>query len=190
MPYLDPLLIPSDLDCHLPLDRYFDIERFLDEIYKFEIETKVFRQDWRYVLLFDEHYPTGPFTMDLIEPHVALTHNRIDFDVNNLYVERDHTKDLGQRVDLHEPPCSIDLEQIIENIQKKHFRVLRDVDHLIQNRIDKMTKRGWTQHGDTLSYIPAPSDKDTFVEADLPSQTPRYQTIVEDFKKIAKCTNS
>lgn len=121
MPYLDQSLIPSDLDCHLPLDRYFDIERFLDEIYKFGIETEVFRQDWRYVLLFDEHYPTGPFTMDLIEPHVALTHNRIDFDVNNLYVERDHTKDLGQRVDLHEPPCSIDLEQTIENIKKNTF---------------------------------------------------------------------
>jgi HrpA-like RNA helicase len=184
MPYLDQSLIPSDLDCHLPLDRYFDIERFLDEIYKFEIETRKFRQEWRYVLLFDEHYHTGPFTMDLIEPHVALTHNRIDFDVNNLYVERDHTKDLGQRIDLHEPPCSIDLEQTIENIQKKHFRVLRDVEPLIQTRIDKMTGRGWTQYGDTLSFIPAPSDKDTFVEADLPSQTPRYRTIVEDFKKI------
>ncbi|CAF3996940.1 unnamed protein product [Rotaria sordida] len=184
LPYLDPFVIPSDLDCHLPLDRYFDIERFLDEIYKFEIETKVFRQDWRYVLLFDEHYPTGPFTMDLIEPHVALTHNRIDFDVNNLYVERDHTKDLGQRVDLHEPPCSIDLEQTVENIQKKYFRVLRDVDQLIQSRIDKMIKRGWTQHGETLSFIPAPSKKDTFVEADLPSETSRYQKIVEDFKNI------
>ncbi len=184
IPYLDQALIPSDLDCHLPFNRYFDIEQFLDEIYKFEIETQVFRQDWRYVLLFDEHYPTGPFTMDLIEPHVALTHDRIDLDVNNLYVERDQTKDLGQRVDLHEPPCSIDLEQIIDNIQKKQFRVLRDVDDLVQMRINKMTNRGWKQYGEPLSFIPAPADKDTFVEVELPSQTPTYRKIVEDFKKI------
>ena len=185
MPYLDQALIPSDLDCHLPPNQYFDIERFLDEIYKFEIETKVFRQDWRYVLLFDEHCPTGPFTMDLIEPHVALTHNRIDFDVNNLYVERDHTKDLGQRVDLHEPPCSIDLEQTIENIQKKRFRVLRDIDHLIQARVNKMAQRGWTQDGEVLSFIPAPSEKDIFVEAELSRNTPTYQKIIEDFKTIS-----
>ena len=184
IPYLHSALIPSDLDCHLPPDQYFDIERFLDEIYKFEIETRVFRQDWRYVLLFDEHHPTGPFTMDLIEPHVALTHNRIDFDVNNLYVERDHTKDLGQRVDLHEPPCSIDLEQTIENIQKKRFRVLREIDQLVRNRVEKMIKRGWTQDGEVLSLIPAPSNKDIFVEADLSSQTLTYRKIVEDFKQI------
>jgi hypothetical protein len=51
-------------------------------------------------------------------------------------------------------------------------------------RINKMTNRGWKQYGEPLSFIPAPADKDTFVEVELPSQTPTYRKIVEDFKKI------
>ncbi|CAF4001664.1 unnamed protein product, partial [Adineta steineri] len=110
IPYLTKEVVPADLDCHLPTHQYFDIEKFHDELYKYDISCKVFRQDWRYVLLIDENAKTGPFTMDLIEPHVALTHDRIDFDVNNLSLEKDYTHELGMRVDIQQRPYSIEIE--------------------------------------------------------------------------------
>ncbi|CAF3829057.1 unnamed protein product, partial [Rotaria sp. Silwood1] len=103
--------------CHLPLDRYFDIDKFLDELYKFDLTCEVIREDWRYVLLIDENAPTGPFTMDLIEPHVALTHDRIDLDVSNLSLEKDYPHEIGMRIDITQSPYSIELETIVQNIQ-------------------------------------------------------------------------
>ena len=32
---------------------------------------EVYRGNWRYALLVDENTQTGPFTMDLIEPHIS-----------------------------------------------------------------------------------------------------------------------
>jgi hypothetical protein len=73
---------------------YFDIDKFRDELYKFDMTCEVYREDWRYILLIDKDAPTGPFTMDLIEPHVALIHDRIDFDVSNLSLEKDYPREL------------------------------------------------------------------------------------------------
>ncbi|CAF5064878.1 unnamed protein product, partial [Rotaria sp. Silwood1] len=84
IPYMNRDIVPADLDCHLPLDRYFDIDKFRDELYKFDLTCEVIRVDFIYVFLIDLNAPTGLFTMDLIEPHVALTHDRIDLDVSNL----------------------------------------------------------------------------------------------------------
>ncbi|CAF4734510.1 unnamed protein product, partial [Rotaria sp. Silwood2] len=50
LPYLNKDFIPSDLDCHLPLHKYFDIDKFLDNLHKYQIEYKVFREDWRYII--------------------------------------------------------------------------------------------------------------------------------------------
>ncbi|CAF3669921.1 unnamed protein product [Rotaria socialis] len=87
LPQIVPDLVPADIDCHLPSGTYFDVQRFLDEMHRYEFKVERFRNHWRHVLLFDRNLPTGPFTMNLIEPHVALTHNRRDFDGNSLYVE-------------------------------------------------------------------------------------------------------
>lgn len=38
--------------------------------------------------------------MDSIEAHVALTHDRIYFDVNNLLLEKGYTKELSTHVDV------------------------------------------------------------------------------------------
>ncbi|CAF4572620.1 unnamed protein product, partial [Rotaria sp. Silwood2] len=149
IPYIDNEVVPADLDCHLPTHAYFDIEKFHDELYKYDITCKVFRQDWRYVILIDEDAPTGPFTMDLIEPHVALTHDRIDFDVNNLSLEKDYTHELGMRVDIQQRPYLIELEAIVDNIKNKRFQVLRPIDHFLTGRFNKMTNiRHWTQLGE------------------------------------------
>ncbi|CAF4616534.1 unnamed protein product [Rotaria sp. Silwood1] len=184
IPAIDKGLIPSDLDCHLPIDHHFDIDRFLDEMHKFEISTEVYRQHWRYILLFDRDYPTGPFTMDLIEPHVALTHNRIDFDVNNLYVMREFCAELGQRVNLHDPPFSIDLEEIVQKIKSKQFRVLRPIDNIVQTRIDKMLARGWQKTEEDLNYIPPPQNNFKFVLDPLPQNYQLYQQVENAMKQI------
>ena len=172
IPELDKEVVPSDLDCHLPSYRYFDIQLFQNELYKYGITCSFIREDWRYILLFDENEPTGPFTMDLIEPHIALTHDRIDFDVNNLSVEKDYTHELGMRIDITQRPYSIDLETIIDNIQNKRFQVLRPRDSRLDERIDKMINiRGWKKINQELSVIPQPHRQYHSVLVPLPKGT-------------------
>jgi hypothetical protein len=129
---------------------------------------------------------TGPFTMDLIEPHVALTHDRIDFDVSNLYLEKDYTREIGMRVDIQQRPYSIELESIIDNIKNKRFRVLRSEDHTIQERIDRMTRiREWTQFGETFPYLPSPDSKYRSVLVPLLPSSVLYRDISEKMKNIS-----
>jgi hypothetical protein len=157
IPSLNKEVVPCDVDCHLPSIGFFDIDKFQDAFYKYGMTCSVYRDGWRYVLLIDENETTGPFTMDLIEPHVALTHDRIDFDVNNLSLEKDYTHELGMRVDIAEKPYSIELENVVDNIKNKRFQILRPVDNNLRVRIDKMvTVRGWTQIARELSVIPKP----------------------------------
>ncbi|CAF4138931.1 unnamed protein product [Rotaria sp. Silwood2] len=182
LPYLNKDFIPSDLDCHLPLHKYFDIDKFLDNLHKYQIEYKVFREDWRYIILLDENTKTGPFTMDLIEPHVALTHDRIDFDVSNISLEKDYTKELGMRVDITYKPYSIELETIVDNIKNKRFQILRPIDKYVQARIDKMENRGWTQLGQAMHVIPNPPPKYQVVLVPLPESTELYKTLVQQMK--------
>jgi len=184
IPYINKEVVPSDLDCHLPLNMYFDIDKFRDELYKFDIICTVKREDWRYVLLIDENAPTGPFTMDLIEPHVALTHDRIDFDVSNLSLEKDYPREIGMRIDITKSPHSIQLETIVENIKKKHFQVLRPIDKLVKDRIEKMILRKWTQIGEPNDYIPSPHPKHYALLVSLPSTSTLYQALLQKMQPI------
>ncbi|CAF4132317.1 unnamed protein product, partial [Adineta steineri] len=192
VPILNKDLVPSDLDCHLPQSKIFDIEGFLDALYSYGITATTWRQDWRYVLLIDEDAKTGPFTMDLIEPHIALTHDRIDFDVSNLSLERGYTKDLGMRVDIASGLYPIQLETIVENIRNKNFQVLRPIDGengpntsgTVADRIRKMESRGWKQVGTPFSFIPDPPKTYNAVLVPYPSSTLLYQNIVTEIRKI------
>ncbi|UJR32836.1 hypothetical protein I4U23_020298 [Adineta vaga] len=161
---------------------YFDIDKFLDQLHRYQIECEVIREDWRYVLLLDKNTSTGAFTMDLIEPHVALTHDRIDFDVSNLSVEKDYTKELGMRVDIERKPYSIDLEIIVDNIKNKRFQVLRPIDFQVTDRIKKMQSRGWTQLGEPMHVVPDPPPKYHVVLVPLPPSSPLYQLLVQTMK--------
>ncbi|CAF4693767.1 unnamed protein product, partial [Rotaria sp. Silwood2] len=185
MPALVKEVIPCDLDCHLPSHMYFDIEKFQDELYKYGITCEVKRDTWRYVVLFDENEPTGPFTMDLIEPHVALTHDRIDLDVNNLSVEKDYTHELGMRINIQRKPYEIELENIVNNIKNGHFKVLRPLDHYVQLRINKMQQRGWTQDGPVMSVIPDPHYKYYAVLVPLPLSATLYIDVSAKMKSIS-----
>ena len=192
IPMLHKDLVPSDLDCHLPQSKNFDVETFQDALYNYGFTATPWRQDWRYVILIDEDAQTGPFTMDLIEPHIALTHDRIDFDVSNLSLERGYTKDLGMRVDITGGTDPIQLETIVENIRRKHFQVLRPVDGengpntsgTVAERIEKMKSRGWTQVGAPLSFIPNPPSHYDAVLVPYPPTTLLYQNLVTEMNKI------
>ncbi|CAF1126013.1 unnamed protein product [Rotaria sordida] len=163
-----------------------------DALHRYGIMATPWRQDWRYVLLIDENTKTGPFTMDLIEPHIALAHDRIDFDVSDLSLERGYTKDLGMRVDITGGSYSIQLETIVENIRNKNFQVLRPVDGengpntsgTVAERIEKMKSRGWTQIGTPFSFIPDPPSTYNAVLVPYPSTTLLYQNLVTEMKKI------
>lgn len=179
IPELDDQCIPKDLDCHLPSDKSFDLDELLDQFHHYDIPCSYVRDDWRYIFLFDEKQPTGPFTMDLIEPHVALTHDRIDFDVNNLLIKKDFTKELGMRVELQANICQIDLESIVANITKKQFQVLREVDPNMQHRIQKMIGRGWKQLGEPIHVIPRPPAEYPYVLVRLPTTSDLYKTVTQ-----------
>ena len=179
IPEIDDQCVPKDLDCQLPIDKEFDLEELLDHLHHYDIQCSYIRQDWRYIFLFDQNEPTGPFTMDLIEPHVALTHDRIDFDVNNLFVKKDYTKELGMRVELQAKICSIDLENIVENIKHKRFQVLREIDGIMQRRIQKMVGRGWTKSGDVINVIPCPPPQYPYVLVHLPNSSDLYNSVVQ-----------
>lgn len=184
IPSIEKSIVPSDLDFHLPLDRYFDIEKFQDRLHKFDIVCKVVPDTWRYVVLVDDDAPTGPFTMDLIEPHVALTHDRIDLDVSNLFLERNYPRELGMRIDVTQSPYLIELESIVENIMEKSFRVLRPIDHFVQRRIDKMINRGWKQKGEAINVNPSPPPRHYSILVPLPSKSTLYQSVATEMKKI------
>lgn len=192
MPEIVKDVVPSDLDCHLPSVKQFDVEAFLDTLYGYGITAKVYRQNWRYVILVDEDTKTGPFTMDLIEPHIALTHDRIDFDVSNLSLEKLYTRDLGMRVDITGGACNIQLETIVENIRKKEFQVLRPIDGengskisgTVAERVEKMKSRGWTQIDKVLAFIPNPPQNYNAVLVPYPTTTVLYQNIVKAIQQI------
>ena len=39
VPYIHKEVVPGDLDCHLPSQSYFDIDRFQDELHKFDMKV-------------------------------------------------------------------------------------------------------------------------------------------------------
>ncbi|UJR34537.1 hypothetical protein I4U23_027314 [Adineta vaga] len=109
--------------------------------------------------LFIENEVTGPFTMDLIEPHIALAYDRIDFDVNNLTVEKDYTHELGMQ-DFH-----------------------------MKQRIDKMINiRKWTKINEELSIIPKPHWKYHVVLVPLSHTAVLYKEIKHKMSHIPNLT--
>ncbi|CAF1500361.1 unnamed protein product [Adineta ricciae] len=84
--------------------------KFQDRLHKFDITCELIREKWKHIVLIDKDVSTELFTMDLTEPHVALTQS----------------------------PYSIDLESIVENIMEGRFRVLRPIDKFMRDRIDRM----------------------------------------------------
>lgn len=146
IPRVDKRLVPNDIDCYLPNDD-FSITRFLSALHGYGIDCGTpYETDSRYVLLLDED--RSPFTMDLITVSGAShfhKHRILDIDVNNLFIEKDYVRELGMRTDLQrtQDSQSYDLETIVRHIKAKEFIAMRTYD--IQDRIEKLIARGWTQ---------------------------------------------
>jgi hypothetical protein len=183
IPVMNKEVIPCDLDCHLPVHLYFDINKFEDKLHEYHFEYELTREEWRYVLLLDKDTKTGPFTMDLVEPHVSLTHDRIDFDVSNLFLEKDYTRDLGMRVDISQLPYDISLETIVARITEKRFQLLRPKGTSVKKRIAKMNSRGWKQIGPELNVVPDPPAKYFVVLTPLPEDTSLHVKLLEKLQK-------
>jgi hypothetical protein len=185
IPHVNKAFVPNDIDCDLP-DDGFDIDQFLDYLRKYDIECGVLGEiQHGYVLLLDEH--RSPFTMDLVSAHSAYKfykHGAIDMDVNSLYVEKDDRRSLGIRYASNRTqlPSPCDLETIVKNIQDKKFKVL--LTNGIEDRIQKMTNRGWTQvettdiendHGDSNNESNNNSYYQTSNQHQLPSNPVQYR---------------
>jgi hypothetical protein len=176
---LHEMLVPADLDLQLSPSREFDIGQFMDELVHHGIEVGVpKRDDWRYTLLLDEHAPTGPFNLDLIEPHITLAHDRVDFDVSNLYCLKGFTRELGMRVDTTEAPCFITLDDTVKAIRAKQFTVTKHHARrdTMDDRLGKMARRGWKRVTPDRIYTPAP-DKGGVLTSIGPSD--------DNYKRIA-----
>lgn len=89
------------------------------------------------------------------------------------------------RVDITQAPYSIDMESIVGNIHNRRFQVLRPIDKFIQERINKMIKRGWTQFGEPLTYAPPPPPKQYAVLAPLPITSTLFQSLLQEMRKIS-----
>ena len=188
IPMMTKEVVPSDLDCQLPAHFYFDIDKFLDALHDLHFKYECYRENWRYVILIDadKETKTGPFTIDLIEPHVALAQDRIDFDVSNLSLEKDYTRDIGMRVDITQNPYSIDLESIVQHIKNKQFQLLRPRDTTLEKRIEKMKSRGWKQTGPEVSVLPNPPTKYLVLLTPFPETNPLFVKLVEQLNEKVK----
>ncbi|CAF5009849.1 unnamed protein product, partial [Rotaria socialis] len=123
--------------------------------------------------------------MDLIEPHVALTHDRVDFDVNNLSLEKDYTKELGMRVDIESVPYSIELETIVDRIRRKELKILRPSDDLLEKRLKKMVNvRHWSVKDPSVYVIPKPPNKYLVALAPIPPSSDLYKDLVKQLQVI------
>ena len=146
IPQLNKEFVPNDLDCILP-DDGFNMDQFLHCLHRHGFECEAaYNLDRGYLLVLDQH--RLPFTIDLISSGMASIFQRysiVDMDVNNLCIGKDCKRALGMRSDLtrNNLKSPSTLETIVENIKQKHFTVLHEYD--IENRVERMVKRGWTQ---------------------------------------------
>ncbi|CAF2710784.1 unnamed protein product [Rotaria sp. Silwood2] len=183
-PHLHPELVPADLDCYLPSHGLYEIDEILNELGKLKMLAKVHRHYWRYALLVDENTKTGPFIIDLIIPNIKGTqYDRIDFDINNLFVEKDYTQHLGMRIDITCPPHSITLENIVDHIQKQSFHFLGEINDkpsgkILSDRLNKMITRGWTQINPALpSVMPSLNPPSNSTLTPLSKDSSLYQKL-------------
>ena len=122
--------------------------------------------------------------MDLIEPHVTSAHDRIGLDVSNLSLEKDCAKELSMKIYIRPKPCSIEIGTIVDSVIKKNLRVLRPIDSIMQNHIDKITSRGRNKLEQEVHVIPDLPPKYSVILVRLPNTANLYRLLVP------KMTNS
>lgn len=139
---------PTDLDMELPF-KFVSMEKFINRLHKLGFQTEVQKFPQGYNFVVDRNAPTGPFTLDLIYPHNVATHDRVDFDVNNLYCVKGFCNEFGMRVDISD---HVTTEQIVQHTKNKELLVMKSRDGvgIMDERIKKMQTRGWKLLGEIV----------------------------------------
>jgi hypothetical protein len=150
---IKPGIVPKDLDLELPMEKYFDVGRFVSEVRQRGITVDYHEHiAQRHVFLLE--MDRGPFTVDLIEPHFAVLHTLADFDVNTMCVvafqDLIGLKMTYKQSDGHE----LNVDDVIANCRRKQFVTMQHVGSgIMQIREDKMKERGWTKLKDMI-FVP------------------------------------
>jgi hypothetical protein len=170
---------PTDLDMELS-SKYFPVQKFRNALHKLGYSTELQQFSLGYNLIVDRYAPTGPFTMDLVYPHQVATHDRVDFDVNNLYCIKDFTHELGMRVDISH---HVTLATIIEHVKNKELLVMKTWDFIMEERIAKMVgTRGWKNVG-SIGMVPNRGAKSGASFVVVHHNDPFYKQLVVMFRE-------
>lgn len=98
---------------------------------KLGISTKIEEDGWRKHIIFDNKTESGGFTADLIEPYTSLTHYTYDFDVNVMYVKKDHLNSIGMKIplvyenEIQNKKEKVDLDRLLIQCTKKQMVALK-----------------------------------------------------------------
>jgi hypothetical protein len=188
---------PTDIDAELSKDVFFNREMFENEMNKLRIRVKITDDGWRFHVVFDLGGPTGGFTADLIQPYCYISHDAYDFDVNVLYIKKDHLRQIGMKIPLIlEPiimnkniakpdPITVSMESLITSCRNMKMRRTRA--DIYQYRIDKFKNRGWIISDDIFSpviYKSLVTVTERANEEYLKAIDPRWMTKMANFKII------
>eukprot|EP01102_Stenamoeba_stenopodia_P022448 TRINITY_DN9350_c0_g2_i1.p1 TRINITY_DN9350_c0_g2~~TRINITY_DN9350_c0_g2_i1.p1 ORF type:complete len:540 (+),score=95.22 TRINITY_DN9350_c0_g2_i1:577-2196(+) len=183
---LEALVAPADIDVQLPVNKLFDLQKFLLKLAKYHITARVLpRQAFKHTLLLDEDRDTGPFMVEMIEPHIVGFHDKIDFDVSNLCCRKEYTRELGMRIDVTPAPYNITLDNTVLNIKNKKFITLNAEDSYMRERIKKMKDRGWTPAtNENLVFVPSKGMHGSSTLINVPKSDPQYNHINSIFASM------
>mmetsp|Transcript_34674 Transcript_34674/g.72727 ORF Transcript_34674/g.72727 Transcript_34674/m.72727 type:complete len:1069 (-) Transcript_34674:659-3865(-) len=152
-------VIPKDLDLELPMEKYFDVGRFVSEVRQCGITVDYHEHiAQRHVFLLEKG--RGPFTVDLIEPHFAVLHTLADFDVNTMCVVA-YQDLIGLKMTYKQSDGrELNVDDVITNCRRKHFITMQHVgSNIMQIREKKMIDRGWTKLGEMI-FVPVNPRRD------------------------------
>ena len=147
-------VVPRDIDLELPMEKYFDVGRFVAQVREYGITVDYHEHiPQRHVFLLERD--RGPFTIDLIEPHFAVLHTLADFDVNTMcLVAYQDLIGLKMRYKLQDG-SELNVDDIITNCREKKLYTMQPSSGggVIALREKKMTDRKWTKLGQKI-FLP------------------------------------
>ena len=114
----------------------------------FGIHVKIEEDGWRKHVIFDEGVASGGFTADLIEPYTSICHDSYDFDVNTMYIKKDHLNSIGMKIPLeyvdniNHNTTKVSLEELISLCRSKKMKMMKH--NIPKYRFKKFEQRNWT----------------------------------------------
>ena len=146
-------VIPKDLDLELPMEKYFDVGRFVSEVRQCGIMVDHHEHiAQRHVFLMEQE--RGPFTVDLVEPHFAVLHTLADFDVNTMCVVA-YPDLIGLKMRYRlEDGTELSVDDVVANCRQRQLYGMQAAGGgAMAVREKKMTDRGWRKLGQK-TFVP------------------------------------